>query len=775
MRKQQKHWRVFTFLTISSLALIFAFNNCGSENMSGLKELGAQSPLQLEGMAEKTSYQPTPLFADSRLDWHFTSSGTDFNNAVNSLASQCSSRLTTFLSTNVVVPVIYDEGLLPGDPRINQMKPVKAGLDQVMNIAFCSYFAKTLAERDQATTAVINYIINWSKVYVGDGNPINDRFFADLIRAADLLLPKMTKSHYDQFAVMLRTMDSKEQAFMASLNANDGRRKNNWMLRHLMIRSYINIFLQNNTQLSAVKLALNNSIKSIFTAPSTFTLSSCSNLASIGAYGSHDLQERDAFVYHLSGLQEVIPFLRFYPSLIDSVSKAKILTAFEVTIPYVLSIKSHPEFKCTKVPYDLEKLALDPSLGLPWDPNKARLTYRYARLVYPQMSPWTQRFLTPEYHPWFKIFLAGKGDVASPSVYSSNGCSVQYPAGYNYSHSPIKQIYDLNRIRVNHPKAVSSTYSCRTDIPYIPVPFNPPRPQGSAAFNQSMQPANDYLYRLSTITDAYMQTPSGQGPVAQCALNWLHAWATRNILTELASAHLTPEGDYQRALINSGLLMKYAIIQKDPSLDPVKKAKVESWLKIVTTRVHDYSYVRQTHVGGVSLLLYWMGLNDLVGGLIFNNQTWVNRGVQIYSLGLNQIRADGLLQSDFNNSSTDFNKFIYALRPLVMMAEVGELYGLDLYKRNNSRLALSVTKAGQYFNNFSSFPGYADEVANSKPAFFYTTGSNQLDWMEIYYSRFATASLKNPLTQARLSNSGKIKNSRETSGNMTIAFGVKCL
>lgn len=765
--------RAVGLVIVAILMVAIGFNNCGPAPMN-TSELPTSTPQQIEAQ-EKTSFQSAPRYADSRLDWNFQTTLPDFQMSVANLSAQCTARHDLFMSIKKVVPVIIDAGLMPNDPRVAEMKAVKESLVQLPNIAFCSYFASTREERQLATSTVIEYMREWAAVYVGDGNPINDRFFVHLIRSVDLILPKLKKEDYDTFVVMLNKIDANEKKFMGALPSHDDRLKNNWMLRHLMIRTYIALFTQNTTNIAALKTAFNNAVKSQYTAPSGWSLSSCGNLRAIGAYGSFDLQQRDAFGYHVDGMGELMPLFTLAPTFFDATSKEKILTALEVTMSYTLKVKSHPEFTCTTVQYDRDKIKLDPSVANPWDPYKYRTTFRHARLAFPKIASWTFQFLTPDYHPWEKVYFTGKGDALNPPLYDSKGCTVQYPPGLNYSHQGHRPIYDLGRIRTLFPKEVSSTFTCRTDIPYIPVPFVPPRPLGSTEFNAYMAPANDYLYRLSTITDTYMQGTNDTSAVASCALDWLYAWSQKKALTELSSEHPDPEGDYQRALINSGLLFKYAIIQKDPTLNSAKKAAVEAWLKTVTARVHDFSYKREKDHGGVSNLLYWMGLNDLVGGLMFGNSTWINRGVQIYDLGLGQIRSDGLLASELQNGSSDFGRHLYALRPLVAMAEVGEINGLSMYSRQSGRVSMAVQRTANYFLNFSTFPGANTQSSSSVPAFYLTSATNQLDFMEIHYSRFATPELKSLLQTARQLNAGKLKNSRETSGNMTIAFGAMCL
>lgn len=433
MIQLQKNKYAYITLLLSAVALGFLFQNCGQAMESGVGtfDYELQEEQEWKSFEEQPSaveiddinfeasavkkyelpVQTTPLVERSKLNWNFQEANPSFQNAIRGLATRCEEKRIDFVNTARFSPIIYDEGLLPGDPRIEKMKNVKIGFDKLMDVAFCVYFAETLSHRANALNTVTRYISDWNRVYVGDGNPINDRFFIKLYLATDLVFPKMNANQINQIRQLAARMDKKEIQFMSGLSANDDRRKNNWMTRHLMIRTMSNIILNKATVLGQLKTAVNNDINRQYTAPTNFRLSACANLRSIGSYGSFDLQQRDAFIYHASGLEELAPLLLLKPDFINPTPKNKLLNALNVTKPYVLSTKNHPEFRCTTVQYDRDKLKLNPSLGGNWNPHNHRVLYRYTRVIWPGTRDWTSRFVTPDYAPWFKIVYTGKGDV----------------------------------------------------------------------------------------------------------------------------------------------------------------------------------------------------------------------------------------------------------------------------------------------------------------------------------------------------------------------------
>ncbi len=410
------------FITFPLIGLFFFFQNCGSQYDSKFGSMEQQStddtqdpdvdpPITPPGKAYVLPSEATPMVEAFKMNWTFMETNPDFIKAVNGLANQCETKRLDFEATVKYSPIVYDEGHLPGDPKIAAMKDVKAAFDKALDVAFCVYFAKTPMDRMSALNSVAKFIVDWNTTYVGDGNPINERFFVKLFTVADLIFPMMNQVQITAVRSLATRMDAKEVTFMGSLMPNDGRLKNNWKTRHLMVRVYANIILNNNTVIQQLKTAINQDINTQYTAPSGFALSTCANLRSVGSYGSYDLQQRDAFVYHVSGITELAPFMVLNPAMVSATSSAKLLAALEVTQPYVLGTKVHPEFSCTSVQYDRDKLALDPTLGGDWDPNSSRVFFRYSRLIWKGTVPWTTRFITDQYAPWFKVFYTGKGDV----------------------------------------------------------------------------------------------------------------------------------------------------------------------------------------------------------------------------------------------------------------------------------------------------------------------------------------------------------------------------
>ncbi len=395
-------------ILVFSVLLIAQFQNCGQAFEPG-SDSGGSIAQSEQGVVE-TPESMTPVYLASRLQWNFPIDDIGFATVTRNLGSRCPRRIEDFLRDKEVTAVIFDEGLLPGDPRIEEMRLVKRSLATVLDIAFCAYFATDETVKEQALAEVKNYIYEWEAAYVGDGNPINDRFFTNLFLAVDLVSPKLSREDHEAIRNLASIIETKEVEFMEAFDTNDNRLRNNWFTRHLVIRYFANITLRDDAVLNLLKAEFERTIGAQYNEPADYNPSSCSNLMSVGAYGSFDLQQRDSFLYHSSGIKDILPLLLLEEGFVSEASKQALLEAVNILRPYVLNQRSHPEFQCTVVAYDIERLQLNPALGNNWDPDSEAQMFRYARLVWPETKEWTTRFETNDHPLWFRILFNAYGD-----------------------------------------------------------------------------------------------------------------------------------------------------------------------------------------------------------------------------------------------------------------------------------------------------------------------------------------------------------------------------
>jgi poly(beta-D-mannuronate) lyase len=106
----------------------------------------------------------------------------------------------------------------------------------------------------------------------------------------------------------------------------------------------------------------------------------------------------------------------------------------------------------------------------------------------------------------------------------------------------------------------------------------------------------------------------------------------------------------------------------------------------------------------------------MAAGIAANDRSVYSWGVSTYKAGINEIAPDGTLPLEITRGQRALHYHLFALAPLVTMAELGAVNGDDLYTYNNShlRLLISRTIAGLADNHYFSTKaactaGYARE------------------------------------------------------------------
>jgi poly(beta-D-mannuronate) lyase len=84
--------------------------------------------------------------------------------------------------------------------------------------------------------------------------------------------------------------------------------------------------------------------------------------------------------------------------------------------------------------------------------------------------------------------------------------------------------------------------------------------------------------------------------------------------------------------------------------------------------------------------IYWAGLAVAAAAIANNDHDAGQWAIYTYRMGLANIQADGTLNAEMNRAQMALHYHLYALAPLIMMAELGEANGIDLYSENGGAL-----------------------------------------------------------------------------------------
>ena len=83
--------------------------------------------------------------------------------------------------------------------------------------------------------------------------------------------------------------------------------------------------------------------------------------------------------------------------------------------------------------------------------------------------------------------------------------------------------------------------------------------------------------------------------------------------------------------------------------------------------------------------MYWAGLAVAAQGIAGNDVNAFLWGIETYRRGVDAIQPDGSLTAEMNRAAMAVHYQLYALGPLVMLAELAAANGLDLYRGGQRR------------------------------------------------------------------------------------------
>jgi len=350
-----------------------------------------------------------------------TAPSADFAAAAKALLAGCAQAATN-LDALGVEPAFIDEGKLSTDPaRMRTMAIAISLKDLLPRLGYCA----RLVNPTQAASreAIVRYVKRFAAVYVGGvnadplsddddpGNPINEWHLYPVVLAADMIYPKLEASDRKVFDDLFVAADARVAAFMNALTATDDRRKSAWATDALVLRSAAALVRGDSAKSTTLATAVADHVTALYVPPATYVPSTCANLAGIGAYGSLELQRRDALNSHMFPLGLLLQLASLRPGYLSAASMTRLAAAIEVARPYVSGAKVHQEYVCSTIAYDRQQQAAGtPGWNGPWDPMRDRDPFRFGRIALPATKAWTTAYATPNYAPWVRVFVAGKGD-----------------------------------------------------------------------------------------------------------------------------------------------------------------------------------------------------------------------------------------------------------------------------------------------------------------------------------------------------------------------------
>jgi poly(beta-D-mannuronate) lyase len=267
-------------------------------------------------------------------------------------------------------------------------------------------------------------------------------------------------------------------------------------------------------------------------------------------------------------------------------------------------------------------------------------------------------------------------------------------------------------------------------------------PEKWKAYTASAGPYKELGNRIVDAADSYRTT--GSRAALGCAVAHMEAAAKDGVFTGKMSSG---QSYYVQGWTIGAIAIAYLKVRDSGSISAAQQATILHWITQVVSQSQDYYDTRRKSSTGDSQNnhLYWAGVEVAAAGIAADDHKLFDWGMETYHAGISQIQPDGSLPQEMRRGQRALHYHLYALAPLIYLAEFGEDNGLHSYAEQDGAIRKLVNLCVQGLEDNSYFvkaAGIAQDTPNGPPA------AEQISWAKTYLARFPDPQLAKLLAQA---------------------------
>jgi poly(beta-D-mannuronate) lyase len=266
-------------------------------------------------------------------------------------------------------------------------------------------------------------------------------------------------------------------------------------------------------------------------------------------------------------------------------------------------------------------------------------------------------------------------------------------------------------------------------------------PVRQEAYRKSSEPVKNVGMQIVKAADAYRTT--GSRGAAQCAMTQILTLAQDRALTGKMSSG---QAYYVQGWVVGAIAIAYLKIRDLNIQTPRQAESIGAWMHSVGEQTRNYydSRKKPGRSDAQNNHLYWAGVQLVATGVAANNRKDFDWAMATYDNGVNQIQSDGSLPLEMARGARALHYHLYALAPLILLAEFGEANHLDLYAHANGAIhrLVDFSIAGvQDPTPFVKVSGVQQEISK-------TLNGDQIGWAPPYVQRFPNTALEQYIKSA---------------------------
>jgi poly(beta-D-mannuronate) lyase len=208
-------------------------------------------------------------------------------------------------------------------------------------------------------------------------------------------------------------------------------------------------------------------------------------------------------------------------------------------------------------------------------------------------------------------------------------------------------------------------------------------PKKEAEFQQAAAGPTHLGQYAGLAADAWQSM--GSHAAAACAYSLLAAAAQADAWTDKMP---TNNSVYMQNWMLSGTAMAYLKVRNSGAGTAEQDVQIQQWFRQLAGRVREYFDEGRKRPGSDSWNnhRYWAGLSVAAAGIANNDADAYLWGLSSYEMGIHAMQPDGSLLAEMGRGQRALHYQLYALGPLIMLAELGEANGIDLYAERNGAI-----------------------------------------------------------------------------------------
>jgi poly(beta-D-mannuronate) lyase len=258
-------------------------------------------------------------------------------------------------------------------------------------------------------------------------------------------------------------------------------------------------------------------------------------------------------------------------------------------------------------------------------------------------------------------------------------------------------------------------------------------PVRQAAYNASSGPVKQVGLDIVAAADAYRTT--GSREAARCVVDHILSLAKQN---SLAGKMSSSQAYYVQGWVIGAIAIADLKVREAIPFTGEQGQMVSAWMHSVGAQtVKFYEDNASKHGNEGNNHLYWAGVELAAIGVVANRRDDFEWGLAAYENGVRQIRPNGTLPLEMARGGRALHYHLYALAPLVLLAEFGEANGMDLYASSGGAIHRLVKISVGGLTNPSQFEN-ATGVKQEVPK---VPSGDQIGWAPPYVRRFPDATL----------------------------------